>query len=124
MFRILILVFLGGGLGSVVRFWISGLVSRCVTGTFPLGTLGVNILGSLLIGLLWGIPAVAGNDNYSPLLIAGFCGGFTTFSAFSWENLTLLKQGEVGVFFLYAGLSVALCLLFTFLGYLLGKNIG
>ena len=122
MAKLFFLVFLGGGLGSVIRYGIGSLLAQ-TSSTFPFATFGVNILGSLLIGVFWAIPAIADKNTYLCLLIVGFCGGFTTFSAFSWENLTLLKQGEVFLFFAYVLLSVSLCLLATWGGYAIGKQL-
>ena len=118
-----LLVFLGGGLGSVIRYSIGCLLAQTSSSAFPFATFGVNIFGSLLIGVFWAIPAIADKNTYLCLLIIGFCGGFTTFSAFSWENFTLLKQGELFLFFAYVLLSVTLCLLATWGGYAVGKQL-
>ncbi len=123
MFKLFSLVFIGGGFGSVARFGIARLCAQFLPTVLPLATFGVNILGSLLIGFLWGIPAVSDKNSWMHLLIIGFCGGFTTFSAFSWENFNLLKQGNVFLFFIYAFLSIALCLLATCGGYTIGRSL-
>jgi CrcB protein len=122
MFKILSLVFIGGGMGSVARFGIARLLSQFMVSALPLATFSVNIIGSLLIGLFWGIPSISDKNTWIHLFIVGFCGGFTTFSAFSWENFNLLKQGDVFLFFMYAILSVVLCLLATWGGYAMGKS--
>lgn len=100
MIRNLLLVALGGALGSVGRY----LFSRWMTGTFPWGTLTVNLLGSLLIGLLTGLVA---KGSLSPemklLLVTGFCGGFTTFSTFANESFSMMKAGDVLMMALYIG---------------------
>ncbi len=116
-----LLVFLGGGLGSVARFGIARLLAQFASAAFPFATFGVNIVGSFLIGLFWAIPAISDRSPYMFLLSVGFCGGFTTFSAFSWESYSLLKQGDLLLFFAYVLLSVALCLPATWGGYVLGK---
>ena len=123
MFKTLLLIFIGGGTGSILRFLITCLLSQYAKNTLPLATLTVNITGSLLIGLLWSISCVPGNNTYIYLLIVGFCGGYTTFSTFSWEGLNMLKNGDVFMFFMYAFLSIGLCLLSTYAGYMLGKNM-
>lgn len=89
-------------------------------GRWPLATLAVNVLGSILIGLLWGRAA----QMPQPLIllgVVGFCGGFTTFSAFSLETVELLRAGNYGAGLLYAGASVVLCTGGTFLGLTLVK---
>lgn len=116
---------LGGALGSVGRYWLNGLVSQRFD-TFPMGTLAVNVIGSLLIGILAALTLPEGRMSSegrtltTPFLMIGLCGGFTTFSSFSLQTLNLLRDRE----WLYAGgnilLSVALCLIATWLGYLLG----
>ncbi|WP_236974857.1 fluoride efflux transporter CrcB [Membranihabitans maritimus] len=111
------MVFIGGGLGSVLRFACSSVLYRWAGG-WPLGTWFVNLVGSFLIGLFAGylMSGDSGNYWYRLLLITGFCGGFTTFSAFSFENIQLVQEGMFLKFFLYAVSSVSLGLLFVFLG--------
>lgn len=123
MFNNLVLIFVGGGLGSVLRF----LITRFMTDKFefglPLGTLSVNLIGSLLLGLFIGF-AHKNNWGESQLLIlftVGFCGGFTTFSTFTYENILLLKQGDYAMTVLYASLSLGLGLAVAFLGIELSK---
>lgn len=123
MIKLFLLVFIGGGVGSVARFGIARWLSHDVASVFPFTTFGVNIFGSLLIGLFFAIPAISDKNSCSCLLTIGFCGGFTTFSAFSWENFNLLKQGDMFLFFLYTTLSVTLCLLATWGGYTIGKHL-
>ncbi len=103
-----LLVFLGGGAGSVLRFLISRNLNL-LTG-IPLGTFVVNITGSLLIGLILGlgIKEEVLSPNTSLLLATGFCGGFTTFSAFSFENQELLKAGDYLNFGIYTAGSIFL----------------
>jgi CrcB protein len=113
-------VALGGALGSVARFWLNGIVSARAGETFPLGTLAVNVTGSFIIGVL---GASETRTLATQLLMVGDCGGFTTFSSFSLQTLTLVRERE----WLYAGgnvaLSVILCLIATWLGYLLGAAL-
>lgn len=113
----LLLVFLGGGLGSTLRYGLGKYLNNAVTG-FPYGTFAANILGSLLIGLILGIAVK--NDSISQntmLLIAtGFCGGFTTFSTFAHENHIFLKNGDFGLFTLYTFASFMIAFGAVFFG--------
>jgi CrcB protein len=116
---------MGGALGSVSRYWLNGAVSARFGETFPLGTLVVNVIGSLIIGALaaWTLPEGRLNSEAraftTQFLMIGLCGGFTTFSSFSLQTLNLLRERE----WLYAGgnvlSSVLLCLLATWLGFML-----
>ncbi len=103
------LVFLGGGLGSVGR-WLVGLGAMRVLGTgFPYGTLTVNILGGLVMGILARLLVTlpGGGHDARVFLMTGVLGGFTTFSAFSLDAVTLWTRGEVGAAVVYVALSVA-----------------
>lgn len=110
MIKQLILVGIGGGLGSMLRFLVSVSTSRFVHGTFPLPTLLVNLSGCFLIGVLVGIfsqpPYVSNNMRF--LLITGFCGGYTTFSTFAHENLLLIENQQIPLAISYTLLSVVL----------------
>jgi CrcB protein len=90
-----LLVFIGGGLGSVARYWL-GLKLNNFENAIPFGTLLANVLGSLIIGLIFGYSAKTGylSQTNSLLLATGFCGGFTTFSTFAYENHLYIKSGE------------------------------
>lgn len=117
-------VFLGAGLGGGLRYYISGLVQKYSV-VFPLGTLAVNVLGSILLGfLLFGLDdKELLPKNMKLLLGTGLCGGFTTFSTFSVETFNLLKQSE---YLLAAGniaLNLFLTVLGVFVGYLLTKSV-
>ena len=109
----IILVALGGALGSVCRYLLSGIN----TISFPWGTFVVNILGSLLIGLLIGMVS---RGSISPemklLLVTGFCGGFTTFSTFANESFAIMKAGDILLSALYIGVSVAIGILAVWVG--------
>jgi CrcB protein len=119
-------VALGGAVGSVGRYWLNGIISNHVS-TFPLGTLVINVSGSFLIGIFGAMTLPEGRmDSQSrtvviQLLMIGICGGYTTFSSFSLQTLNLLRDRE----WLYAGanvmLSVFLCLIAVWLGFLLGS---
>ena len=118
-----LLVFLGGGLGSSLRYLISKYLNQ-LENSIALGTFTVNILGSLLIGMIMGFALK--NDIPSStltLLVAiGFCGGFTTFSAFALENYQLLKTGDITNFIVYTLGSVALGIIAVFIGIWLVKS--
>jgi CrcB protein len=127
--RIMLVYFwigLGGAIGSMARYGLGGLVAQKFGGTFPFGTLAVNIAGSFIIGFLGALASSEGRLNspsrvlVTQLLMTGVCGGFTTFSSFSLQTFLLLRERE----WLYAGgnilLSVTLCLIAVWLGYMLG----
>ena len=111
-------VALGGAVGSVARFLVSGVIQRLSATTFPLWTLVVNLTGSVLLGFLMrylvdGVPA---SPEARALLTAGFCGGYTTFSTFSYETVALVEQGDWGRGAAYVSASVGLSLFGTFAG--------
>jgi len=121
-------VAIGGALGSVGRYWLNGIISDkfSIAATFPLGTLVINVSGSFLIGIFAALITPEGRmDSQSrafatQLVMIGICGGYTTFSSFSLQTLNLLRDRE----WFYAGgnilLSVVLCMIAVWLGYLLG----
>lgn len=113
----LLLVFLGGGLGSTLRYVVGKFMSNTPLG-FPYGTFTVNVLGSLFIGVILGLVAKNNSisENTMLFLATGFCGGFTTFSTFAYENHELLKNGDYGILGLYTVGSFALGLLAVFFG--------
>jgi CrcB protein len=115
-------VFLGGGLGSVCRYLLGGLVQSRSRTDFPVGTLVVNVLGCIAIGLLAKYFVQGGPNTVTRAgLIIGFCGGFTTFSAFSFETFELLSAGKTAAAMTYVAASVSLCLLGTAAGYAIGR---
>ena len=107
-----LLVALGGLVGSVARYWLTGAVQRLGGDVFPAGTLAVNVLGSLLIGLVMTLSLERGliDDDLRILLTSGFCGGFTTMSAFSWETLALLREDQWLLALANAGVTLLVCL--------------
>jgi len=116
--KALLIVGLGGALGSVLRYVISLFIGRQVPVVFPLGTLLVNITGCFLIGLFYAMSEkyTGFHGEWKLFLITGICGGFTTFSTYSYDMLVLLKQGAMLQFVLYAAGSVILGLLATLVG--------
>ena len=118
MLKNLLLVGFGGGLGSILRYVSSLLIT---TKIFPYATLAVNITGSFIIGIVFAlsIKDAAITNNWKLFLATGICGGFTTFSAFSLENMGLLQSSKYGLAFTYIGLSIVLGIGATFFGYLL-----
>lgn len=118
----IVLVFIGGGFGSVLRFLVGKWLNTSNDG-FPLGTFIANILGSLCIGLILGYAAKSDalSQNQTLLLATGFCGGFTTFSTFAYENQLFLKSGDFTSFAFYTILSFVVGFLAVFLGLYLVK---
>ena len=115
-------VALGGAVGAATRFAIAQWAGARWGWTFPWGTLAVNITGSLAIGLVMTLLVARGADPaFRLLLVTGFLGGYTTFSAFSFETLTLLEARRWDAAALYVGGSVGLGLLATALGLALGR---
>jgi CrcB protein len=122
--KAIVLVFLGGGIGSSIRYLIGKHLNPANTG-FPWGTFVVNLIGSLLIGLIfgWMLQKTKLSNELTLFLVAGFCGGFTTFSAFAHESLNLLRYGYIGLFAGYAFGSLILGLGCVWLGYVIAKTL-
>ena len=118
------LVFIGGGFGSALRFLIGKYLNDAATG-IPYGTFAANIIGSLLIGIILGFAAKnnALTENHTLLLATGFCGGFTTFSTFAYENHVFLKTGDFTSFALYTIGSFVVGFLAVFIGIFLVKSL-
>ena len=118
------LVFFGGGLGSVLRFSFTKFL-QTVPNQFPLGTFCVNILGCLIIGFLIGLGLKTDNLSQSQtiLLVTGFCGGFTTFSAFATENQFFFKSGDYLMFGVYTMASILTGILAVFVGLFIAKQL-
>lgn len=125
MARAIILVALGGGLGSLLRYMTSVWVQKYFQHIFPLATFLTNITGCFIIGILVGIFSQSheSNTDMKLLLITGFCGGYTTFSAFSLENVNLIQSGHSLLAFTYIALSIGLGFLAVWLGITITKFI-
>lgn len=113
---------LGGAIGSVLRFWVSSAVAAIAGRDFPVGTLCVNIFGSLVMGVLFVLFLDRQDSVLRAGLIVGVLGGFTTFSAFSIETFSLIEQGAWLRAGTYAALSVILCVGAAWLGVLLARQ--
>ena len=123
MIRTLLLIGLGGSIGSMLRYLTSVVIEKYYATIFPLATLIINILGCLLIGIIMGLleKNQVTDSAMKWLLVTGFCGGFTTFSAFGYENIRLLQNGNVFLAFVYISASIILGLGSVWLGFLLVK---
>ncbi|MCB0708504.1 MAG: fluoride efflux transporter CrcB [Chitinophagaceae bacterium] len=116
MVKDFLLIGLGGAAGSVLRYATGLLLSNK---HFPIATFSVNIIGSFIIGVVFALSIrdESFSNNWKLFLATGLCGGFTTFSAFSLENMGLLQSGKYSIALLYIGLSIVLGIAATFLGY-------
>lgn len=118
-----LLVGLGAAIGGVSRYWLSSYVYKFLPTTFPYGTLAVNFIGSLIIGIV--IFSLSEKEIISPLfrlfLTVGFCGGFTTFSTFSLETINLFREKDNLMAFLNISGNLILSIGGTFLGYVISK---
>lgn len=112
-------VALGGAIGSAARYGVTLAAARMTA--LPLGTLAVNVAGSFLMGFFAAALALRGNQHLAPLLLTGILGGFTTFSAFSLDTLTLWERGEAGLALAYVFGSVLLSLLAIIAGLAIGR---
>jgi CrcB protein len=122
-----LLIFVGGGLGSLARWGASGFIGNTIGETFPWGTLLVNVSGSFVIGLFAAVTGPEGrwlaSNTFRQFFMLGICGGYTTFSSFSLQTLTLAQDGQWFKAGLNCILSLLLCLLGVWLGHLLGAVI-
>ena len=118
MIKNFLIVGLGGGAGSMLRYAVQKFFPGQSAAAFPTGTLLVNIAGCFLIGILWSMVSrsLTWNEEMKLLLMTGFCGGFTTFSAFTLEGIGLLKENKTYLFVIYLAASVIGGLLATFIG--------
>jgi fluoride exporter len=118
MIKNFLIVGFGGAVGSMLRYALQRCFQAQTAATFPMGTLLVNIAGCFLIGIFWAIisRSITWNEEIKLLLMTGFCGGFTTFSAFTMEGFGLLKENRTLLFVIYLSASVVGGFLATFIG--------
>ena len=123
MIRTLLCIAIGGSVGSILRYLTALAIEKYYGSFFPLATFLVNIAGCLIIGLTmgWLEKNQLMNSNLKWLLVTGFCGGFTTFSAFGYENIQLLQNNNMGMAFLYIGGSIIVGLGSVWLGLMMVK---
>lgn len=114
----------GGAAGTLLRYFVSGLDYRFSNGVFPVGTLAVNLIGSLAIGFLWGLfEHVDVSPQARMFALMGILGGFTTFSTFSLETFNLFRDGEFRIAFLNILLTNAAGIAFVFIGFILSRHL-
>lgn len=118
MIKNILLVGLGGGAGSILRYLCQRWFAEVYSHSFPWGTFAVNITGCFLIGVFWGLTfkTFDSNEHWKLFLMTGICGGFTTFSAFTLEGIGLIREQKLGLFFLYVAGSVVAGLVLTIVG--------
>jgi fluoride exporter len=118
-------VAIGAAAGGVCRYYLGAFVQQHTGATFPYGTLVINITGSLVLGFLlqYALTTQTWSVEFRALLTTGFCGGYTTFSTYSYETAMLLEDGEYQRAAVYALGSVAAALVFTFLGFILAREL-
>ncbi len=123
MFKSILIVGFGGGIGSILRFLTSFYMSKYFPSKFPLGTFTVNLLGCFLVGLLLGYFEKNNlmNSDMKLLFVTGFCGGYTTFSAFGYENMNLIQNNNSLFALGYIGASLFFGLLAVWFGLFLAK---
>ncbi len=121
----LLIVFIGGGAGSVMRFLIGKLLTYSGKG-FPWSTFWANLIGCFLIGILTGYVIRNSNENQSEFILfttIGFCGGFTTFSSFANENLSFIRSGDYSMLLVYTLFSITSGIIMVYLGILIEKYL-
>ena len=123
MLQNMLLIGTGGFLGSVMRYGSNQMIVKLIDSTHPIGTFFVNIAGSFLIGLILGMFETGAmmSSNWKMFLAIGFCGGFTTFSAFALENLNFLQSQQFMLSLMYVGVSLILGLAAVYFGFWLTK---
>lgn len=118
-------VAIGSAVGGVIRYLLGGAIQRALAASFPVGTLVINVTGSALLGFIfrYALETPAVTPEIRALLGVGFCGGYTTFSTFSYETLTLLEDGDWRRAGLYVGLSLLGSVLAAFLGFMAAREL-
>ena len=120
----MVLIGVGGAIGAVARYIVSGLDYGLYYGAFPVSTLVINLSGSLIIGFLWGLfEVVSVSSNMRMFIFIGILGGFTTFSSFALENFNLLRDGEKSAVIFNIAISNILGILLVYAGYALAKTL-
>jgi CrcB protein len=125
MMRLLGYIAAGSAAGGVCRFLLTTFLQQRIGGTFPAGTLIVNITGSFVLGFIvrYALATPAVTPELRALLTIGFCGGYTTFSTYSFETATLIEEAQYERAAVYAGLSVLLALAGTFAGFIAAREL-
>ena len=123
MIKTILLIGIGGAIGSILRYFTSVFVQKYYASAFPLATFITNVIGCFLIGLLVGLldKNQMADSNLKWFLITGFCGGYTTFSVFGYENFSLVQGSNSAVALLYIGASIFIGLLAVWCGISLAK---
>ncbi len=119
-----LVVLVGGGIGALARYWLGGWVQNAAGADFPWGTLAINVSGSLLLALIYALlEGSRARPEWRAFLGIGFCGGYTTFSTFSYEAFRLLQDGQWNRAAAYMLGSLVLALAGTFVGFYLGETV-
>jgi len=118
-------VAIGSAVGGAIRYLLGGAIQRALAASFPMGTLVINVTGSALLGFIfrYALETPAVTPEIRALLGVGFCGGYTTFSTFSYETLTLLEDGDWRRAGLYVGVSLLGSVLAAFLGFMAAREL-
>jgi len=120
----IVLLLAGGAIGTLARYALAGFTHKVYTGTFPMGTLAVNLLGSFIIGFLWGISESKNiSPNYRSFVFIGLLGGFTTFSTYALETMNLVRANEIRQAITNVLVTNIAGLVLVFIGFFIAKGI-